>query len=59
MMDFSLNTLPHEILIAPLQKSVPDFIADVIFDRREAFYLNISTKNETTRDKNIDISSLK
>ena len=53
MMEFSFNTLPHYFSIASLQKCVSDFTADVFFRQ------NISTKKDTTKDKNINISCLK
>ena len=43
----------------PLQKHVSDFTADAFFIRKGAFWLNISTKKDTKKDKNINISSLK
>ena len=56
MMEFSFNILPRWFSIASL---VSDFTADAFFVRKGAFYLNISTKKDTTKDKNINISSLK
>ena len=47
------------ILIASLLKCVSDFTTDVFFVGKQAFKLNISTKKDTKKDKNINICSLK
>ena len=59
MMEFSFNTLPRYFSITSLLKCVSDFTADAFFVRKGAFYLNISTRKDTTKDKNINIYSLK
>ena len=56
MMELSFDTLPRKFSIASLLKSASDFIG-VFFVRKGALQLNISTKKDTTKDKNINISS--
>ena len=58
-MKFSFNAFPRLTLIADLLKRISDFIADVCFVRKEAFYLNVSSKKDTMMDENIYISGLK
>ena len=60
IMEFSFNTLLAFLAsIASLLKRVADFTTDVFFVRKRAFYLNITTKKDTMKDKKINISSLK
>ena len=59
MMEFTFNTLPRKFSLASLLKCVSDFTTDVFFVKKGAFQLNISTKKETTKDKDTKISSLK
>ena len=48
----------YTLILAPLVNCVSDFTAEVFFVRKRAFYLNISTKKDTTKDKIINTSSL-
>ena len=43
--------MPCQTLIAPLLKCVSDSTADAFFVRKGAFYLNISSKKDSTKEK--------
>ena len=58
MMEFSFKTLPRSFPIVSLIECASDFTADVFSVREEAL-VEISTKKDTTKDKNINISGLK
>ena len=59
MMEFVFNTFLRSFRTASLLKRVSDFTADLLFVSKRSFQLDISTKKDTTKDKNINISSLK
>ena len=59
MMEFSFKAFPRSFPIVSLIKCVSDFTADVFSVTKGAFQLNMSTKKDPTKDKNINISSLK